>query len=51
MSLIVINTKSATKNYIIVFIGFFLILYTGCLTVEKKEYIIELTDGFVVKLF
>ena len=45
MSLIVINTKSATKNYIIVFIGFFLILFTGCLTVEKKEYIIELTDG------
>ena len=33
------------KNYIIVFIGFFLILFTGCLTVEKKEYIIELTDG------
>ena len=45
MSLIVINTKSATKNYIIVFKGFFLILFTGCLTVEKKEYIIELTDG------
>ena len=45
MSLIVINTKSVTKNYIIVFIGFFLILFTGCLTVEKKEYIIELTDG------
>ena len=45
MSLIVINTKSATKNYIIVFIGFFLILFTGCLTVDKKEYIIELTDG------
>ena len=45
MSLIVINTKSAMKNYIIVFIGFLLILFTGCLTVEKKEYIIELTDG------
>ena len=33
------------KNYILVFIGIFIILFTGCLTVERKEYIIELTDG------